>query len=91
MTGTSNACKVLKLMQISHYAHKKIFWESCKSIPNLYCNYSFPIDLAPDGFPFGAKSIEKCNYDPNLVLIKLIPKIFVILLLYYDYYIIVII
>ena len=27
--------------------------------PNLDCNYTIPIDLAPNGVPFGAKSIEK--------------------------------
>ena len=25
--------------------------------PNLECNYTFPIDLAPIGIPIGAKSI----------------------------------
>ena len=37
----------------------KIFSESCYSKPNLECNYTFPIDLARIGIPFGAKSIGK--------------------------------
>ena len=31
--------------------------ESCKSKPNLDCNYPFTIDLAPIGIPIGAKSV----------------------------------
>ena len=27
--------------------------------PNLHCNYTLPIDLAPNGIPFGDKSIGK--------------------------------
>ena len=30
---------------------------NCIIKPNLDCNYTFPIDLAPKGIPIGAKSI----------------------------------
>ena len=33
--------------------------ESCSIKPNLDCIYQFPIDLEPNGRPFGFKSIEK--------------------------------
>ena len=36
---------------------RKIFSESCYSKLIFDCNYHFPIDLAPIGIPFGAKSI----------------------------------
>ena len=38
-------------------SYRELFSESCQSEPNLECNHSFPIDLAPNGIPFGAKSI----------------------------------
>ena len=43
------------------YTQRNIFgfWSKTKFKPNLDCNYSFPIDLAPIGFPIGAKAIEK--------------------------------
>ena len=50
--------------------HKELDLEFCSIKPNLYYNYTFPIDLAPNGIPFGAKPLnqsEKCNYNPNLV------------------------
>ena len=34
------------------------------------------MNLAPIGIPFGAKFIEKFNYNPNLVQINKIPKRF---------------
>ena len=38
--------------------NREIFFsQSGKRKPNLDCNYPFPIDLAPIGSPFGAKSI----------------------------------
>ena len=37
-------------------------------------NYTFPIDLTSNGIPLGAKSIGKCNYNPNLVGTSKIPK-----------------
>jgi len=57
------------------YTQKIGLSESCSSKPNLDCNYHFPIDLAPNEIPIGAKSIGKCNYNPNLVWINTIPKI----------------
>ena len=38
------------------------------------CNHTFPIDLAPKGIQFGAKSLsEKCDYNPNLVCNHFFP------------------
>ena len=33
--------------------------ESGEIKPNFNCNYTFPIELAPNELPFGAKSIGK--------------------------------
>ena len=41
------------------YAHGEIFSESFESKPNLDYNYTFPIELAQNEIPFGAKSIVK--------------------------------
>ena len=38
--------------------HRQNFTESDQSKPNLDCNSPFPIDLAPNGVPIGAKSIK---------------------------------
>ena len=35
----------------------EIFSESCKYKPNLDFIYTFLIDLAPNGIPFGANSV----------------------------------
>jgi len=45
------------LLNIS--THREFNFVSCNIKPNLDGNYTFPIDLAPNGFPFGAKSIDK--------------------------------
>ena len=42
--------------------------ESCKSNPNLDCNYDFPIDLAPIGITIGAESIGKWKLQSKFVL-----------------------
>ena len=52
-----------------HYLSSKVFlssslrvtWqiETCQIKSNLDCNYTFPIDVALSGIPFGAKSIRK--------------------------------
>ena len=39
--------------------HREIFSESCLCNPNFDCNYTFSIDLAPNGITFGVKSIGK--------------------------------
>ena len=39
--------------------HREIFSKSYHIKPKLDCIYHFPIDLEPDGCPFGSKSIEK--------------------------------
>ena len=36
---------------------REIFSEYYQIKPNFDCNYTFRIDLTPNGFPFGAKSI----------------------------------
>ena len=42
------------------------------------CDYHSPIDLAPIGIPIGVKSIsENGNYNPNLIWINKIQKIFI--------------
>ena len=46
---------------------REIASESCQIEPNLYCNYTFPIDLTSNGIPFGANLIKKGNSNPNLV------------------------
>ena len=52
--------------QCSNVHTQKCFLNLVKK-PNLDCNYSFPIDLAPNGFPFGAKSVKNYIHNPNLV------------------------
>ena len=37
--------------------HSENFSESCLSKLNLDCNYTFPIDSAPNGIPLGVTSI----------------------------------
>ena len=41
------------------HTHKEIFSEPGQITPDLYCNYTFPIDLSPNGILFGAISIRK--------------------------------
>ena len=43
----------------THSLHGEIFSESWYSKTNLDCNYSIPIDLEPNGIPFGTKTIGK--------------------------------
>ena len=38
---------------------REIFAESCPIKTNLDCNYTFPMDLASNGIPFGGKPIGK--------------------------------
>ena len=56
------------------FADTEIFSESCNTKSNLDCNYTVPIDLAPNGLQFDQS--EPCNYNPNLVWIYKIQKIF---------------
>ena len=66
----------------------QIFRESCKSEQNLNCNYTYPTDMALNGIPLGAKpnldcnQFEKYNYNPNLVWINKIHKIFLCVQIY---------
>ena len=39
--------------------HRRINYESCQLNPNLDYNYTFSIDSATEGIPFGVKSIGK--------------------------------
>ena len=41
------------------YTHREIFSEFYKPKQNLDCIYPFPIDFAPNGDHFGAKSMGK--------------------------------
>ena len=41
------------------HIHRGIFSESPYTKPNLDCNDTAPIDLAPNGVQFGSKSIGK--------------------------------
>ena len=43
---------------INQNTHREIFSESCQSKPNFKYNYTFPIGMAPNGTPFGVKSVE---------------------------------
>ena len=46
---------------------EKSLSESCLIYTNLDCNYTFSIDLAPNGFPFVPNQLEKCNHNLNSV------------------------
>ena len=43
----------------SHGAHREVFSVPCQSKLNFDCNYTFLIDLAPNGILYSFKSIEK--------------------------------
>jgi len=43
--------------KVLHVAHGEIDSESCWIKPILDFNYTFPIDVVPNGVLFGAKSI----------------------------------
>ena len=53
--GTSFASLTRNKLIYHNYTHREIFSEFGNSKPNLDCKYTFPIDLAPTGIPFGAK------------------------------------
>ena len=53
--------------QMHQITHREFYPVSCEVKTNLDCNCTFPIDLAPNGIFIGAKSIEKGNYNLNLV------------------------
>ena len=48
--------RTTKYIQITY---REIFSQSCWIKPNLDCNYTFPIDLAPKGILFDVKSMGK--------------------------------
>ena len=52
--------------------HRKIDSESRQTIPNLNCNYTFPINLAP---MLVSNQSEKCNYNPYLTQINKITLV----------------
>ena len=57
--------------------HREIISESGEIRPNVDCNYRFPMDLPPNGFPIAVlNQSENGNYNPNSVWIKKIQKIF---------------
>ena len=49
--------------------YRKLDFESCYIKPNLDCNYTFPMDLKPNGIPFGAKSNGKVILQSKIDLI----------------------
>ena len=67
-----------KIPKIFLCVHKQnIFSESRKSMPNFDCNRTFPIDLLyQTQFRWVLNLSVKCNYNPNLVLMNAIRKIF---------------
>ena len=50
------ACQKLP-PRTDNITHGEIFSKSCKSKPNLDCDYHFPTEITPNGIPIGAKSI----------------------------------
>ena len=56
---------------------EKLVFQSCYIKPNLDCNHTFSIDLLSNGIPFGDKSIEKFNYNLNLVLLYIFRDQFI--------------
>ena len=48
----------MSTFRFSDWIEREIDSESCYIKPNLDCDYTFLIDLAPNGISFGAKSIE---------------------------------
>ena len=49
--------------------------ESCEIKPNLDCNYTVEIDLAPNGILFRAESIGKVSLHSKLYFIKKVSNI----------------
>ena len=47
--------------------HRELDFSSCEIIPILDCNYTFPIDLIPNGISFVAKSIRKVYLQSKFV------------------------
>ena len=55
---TELSLQVLNLKHYQPYRRRGIYSESGRFKPNLDCIYPFTIVLAPNGIPFGAKSIK---------------------------------
>ena len=56
----SQAVDVLFFPVAKNFCTQKFIWNLVILIkPNLDCNYTFPIDLAPNGLPFVANSVGK--------------------------------
>ena len=50
----------MALLNVFGWEHtEESFLNLVEPDPNLDSNYTFPIDFAPNGIPFGAKSIGK--------------------------------
>ena len=58
---------MLKEKTNRQFSWREIFSEPCQIELEMDCNCTSPIDLAPNGVLFGANSIGKGNYNPNLV------------------------
>ena len=57
--GSLGELKFVPFPNWTRFACREIFSESSKIKPNSDCKYPFPTDLAPNGSPFGAKSVRK--------------------------------
>ena len=54
---------ILSLGYVNCIKTNEFIYKSCKIKPNLNCKCTFPIDLSPNGIPFGGpnRSSEKYN------------------------------
>ena len=43
-------------------------YKSCQIESNLDCDYTFPIDLPPNGIPFGGKLVDGIFFAQNLLI-----------------------
>ena len=59
-------------IQTIHLNTEKWFSESCQMKPNLDCNYTFLIDLTPNGIPCSAESIATVWLQSELLVTQLI-------------------
>ena len=57
-TAAKTSNKLIKMGNITYTVNIHTD-ESCYIIKHLGCDYTFPIDSAPNGIPFGAKLIGK--------------------------------
>ena len=69
--GLRSRCQLSRAHALRRWnTHREIFYDICSTKPNLYCNYTLPIDLTPHGNPFGAKSMGKVQLQSKFELIS---------------------